>query len=532
MGRKDHDLAKEVVSKPPAEWRASTKRTMRYDDTAAEHSAPAPEGLMPSETATQIDEIAKEVGGKAGNLIQEIEDRRRAAYESTSVRPCPDRLLGLEKYLQGADKHARHHYSQTTIDGGLSTAVKHWIDFTLGEFNLSPLRPECVTLSEKDQEFEMRFMQAFADKLIRRGIKPDTVEVYLSLVRGWHIGIRNYAPGVNPQRPNIKLRRQITGMHRLSLKTPKTREAHSTAMFQRMRSDFDRILEQIELLEWGRPPGRSAGPSDAGLSIPLKLQRHLQQLLDWLLKNSLLDDFMMCAALELQTCCVARPGEIYPNKGTRLTAADIKFSFREGILDGAAVGILPLKKRPTDPGYGVKVPMSLVLEQGPYMCALKLVTIAYLWSPVPEGSRDAVALLRFPPGHREAGKPVRYDFVSKRYVTMLRKLKVPKAELFAQCHAPRIIAATTLANAGFTKTMLKTMGRWGSDILFIYTRRSLATMQRMQRALGQVDAGSFIAELFGSEHATEIRPGESKDESDDEATSDEYNSGDDLLFNE
>lgn len=508
----------EIVSKPQAEWSAATFVAMNI-------GTGTPPALPESEETVEIEDVVSEVGGKAGALLQQLCDERRGSEMATTLRTeQPADGSQLAKYLAGADEHEKHHYAKSTVDGPLSTAVKHWVEFTAGELHISPLRPECVSLSEKDQQFEMRLVQAFADKLIKRGVKPNTVEGYLSLVRGWHAGIRNYAPGINLQRPNRKLRRQLTGMHRLSLKTPTTREAHSTRIFSEMRSPFDRIVDQIRLLEWD--VRRFAGTSQ----LPSRLEHQLLQLKEWLLKNGLMEDFLTCAALELQCCCCARPGEVYPQKGLELRESDIKFSFAGGALEGATVGIMAKKVRPTNPKFGVRVPMSLIIEQGPFMKALKLVTIVYLWSFGPPESRHLQHLLRFPPGHRDAGKPIRYDFVTKNYVRLLRRVGVPKPELFAQGHAPRIIAATTLCASGFSKSMIKALGRWGSDIQFIYTRKSLALMQQMQRALGRVDAGSFVMELYGEDGSTEIRRGEEKDESDDEATSEEAGSGDDLDF--
>ena len=97
------------------------------------------------------------------------------------------------------------------------------------------------------------------------------------------------------------------------------------------------------------------------------------------------------------------------------------------------------------------------------------------------------------------------DFVGSNYVRMLQGIGFENPDPFAKCHCPRIIGATTMAAAGYvTEAMLKSQGRWGSDIAFIYSRQSREAMRRMQIALWVVDAESLVAELARSApaHAT------------------------------
>ena len=108
------------------------------------------------------------------------------------------------------------------------------------------------------------------------------------------------------------------------------------------------------------------------------------------------------------------------------------------------------------------------------------------------------------------------------YNYLLREAGVTCPELYDYCHVPRIIGATALAAENYSPAILKGMGRWGSDIAFIYARASRAILERAQRALGRSDAGSLAAELI--EAAARFDDGQPGDgaagDSDDDAAED------------
>ena len=420
------------------------------------------------------------------------------------IRRLADQRRHFSHRLPRIREFERRHYANSEKRKNLPSAVKYWIELLVGEARVNPLRPECPTLPEDEQEAEFELMEMYADFLFHdKGLRANTVENYLSLVRGWHIEETGWEPGFHPNRPNRRLARLITGFYRERPRRAPERHAHSAALFIKFRAPIQPFIDAIEVSEFGNSVD----------SIPASLRHSLEQLRLQLSVRRQWDRFMVCAALELQLCCLARPGELYP-VAPRFTANDISFEFEGGNLSKATAMILPEKKRARSIGFNIKIAVPLLVDQGPNLQALKLVAILALFHLSDGRNPDTTPFFSFPIGGPRAGKALSFKFVKDEYLSMLREARVPCPELYNFDHVPRIIGGTALAAANFSPVILRAMGRWDGDIAFIYTRASREILERAQKALGSSDAGSLAAELIEAVSRLEDEPADGADDDD------------------
>ena len=517
--RSARSLANVTVSVPPAAWSAATREAMGFDaaqhetwrkaetgETAAAELGEA-EGAQDGADATELDAATRGIGPAAAAFVAERIGERQVNMFNSSA---------FEARLERVTRHERMHYAESSRDT-VKAAVKYWLEYTVGESQLRPLRPNCASLTQAQIQHEHRLMQCFADFLGER-VMPGTVESYLSVVRGWHTEITGWPPGDAPNQPNLRLRRQVTGMHRERPRPPSERLAHSTKLFKTFRAGFDDLIDEIDFVEFSDP------------AIPPRvLAAQISRLREQLIARGQFERFLACTALEVQTCVLGRPGEVYPSKGARLTFSDVEFVFENGRLREGWVHILPLKKRPRNRAFGVKQPMPLIMEQGEHMRALKLLAALALMSAPSHRLRATAPLLRFPAGHARRGKAIRMNFVQPLYIQMLREAGVEQPERFSKCHCPRIVGATAIAASGqFNEVQFRQSGRWGGDVAFLYARATAKVLRDMQRALGSVDAGELVRRLGDADAAAD----EPDDADDPERTETEADSGSEVSLNE
>ena len=453
----------------------------------SETTAAVAADLLPSAAAF----VSEKFGGEApiGRLA---DSRARTAHRISRIR-----------------EYERKHYASYLRKPNLPSAVKLWIEFVVGEARSHPLRPECTSLPDDEQEDEFELLRQYADFLFHdKGLRANTVENYLSIVRGWHIENCGWAPGLNPNRPNQRLTRMITGFYRERPKRAPERHAHTAALFANFRAPIQPAIDSVTITEFNPDRPDSISP-ELRRSVELfRLQLSLQG--QW-------DRFMTCAALELQLCCLSRPGELYPTD-VRFTANDFRPEFEGGVLHKGIAMVLPEKKAARSLAFNQKILVPLLVEQGPNLQALRLCTILLLLNAIDKRTPDVTPFFTYPNGGPRAGKPLSTRIVKVVYNYLLREAGVTCPELYDYCHVPRIIGATALAAENYSPAILKGMGRWGSDIAFIYARASRAILERAQRALGRSDAGSLAAELI--EAAARFDDGQPGDEAADDADDD------------
>ena len=404
------------------------------------------------------------------------------------LHPLADRLFRLKERSERAREYVRRHYADSSRENALASAVKHWFEYAVEDVGVAVIRPDCATLPTAQQDEEFELWNGFADFLFHdKGLRANTIEGYLSVVRGWHIEEAGWAPCYNAARPNLCLPRQLTGYYRERPKQAPVRHAHSTKLFASFRAELEPFLDALNISSF--KPGVEACPQ----ALRLRLEHFRLQLS---IRN-LWDKFMVCCALELQVCCLSRPGELYgPN--LRFTMDDVQFDFKNGKLVSGLARVIPLKKRARSMEYMKKVDIPLVMDQGPNLQALRLCATLALLNSVDGHFGPTIPFFTFPVGSPRAGKPLRPTMVKKLYTAMLTAAGEPNPALFDYCHVPRIIGATTLAAAGIGSAGLKAMGRWAGDIAFIYARATRSLLERAQRALGSVDAGDLCSELLKS----------------------------------
>ena len=407
------------------------------------------------------------------------------------MAPLSDRLFRLSDRSKRAREYERKHYAESSRSDAIPAAVKHWAEYTVGDIGVSLLRPDCSTLPPKSQDEEQELWSGFADFLFHdKGLRANTVEGYLSLVRGWHIEETGWPPCTCAARPNLRLPRQLTGFYRERPKNAPVRHAHSTKLFASFRAELEPFLDALNISDF--TPG-----SELLYTCPPELRVRLERFRLQLSIRNLWDKFMVCCALELQCCCLARPGELYGDR-VRFTMDDVRFDFKKGRLVSGLARIIPLKKRARSAAFKKKVDIPLIADQGPNLKALRLIAALALLNSVDGHCGPTVPFFTFPVGSPRAGKVLRPTMVKKMYTAFLVAAGEPDPSLYDYCHVPRIIGATTLAAAGIGSAGLKAMGRWAGDIALIYARATRSMMVRAQRALGSVDAGDLCSELLKS----------------------------------
>ena len=103
-------------------------------------------------------------------------------------------------------------------------------------------------------------------------------------------------------------------------------------------------------------------------------------------------------------------------------------------------------------------------QGGKFIDAVEEVTNMLRVDPTPAGKGTSTPLFRDP----STNKPLSYEFV----LGWTRKLMVAIGEdpLHFGTHSYRIGGATALFGAGANETIIRTMGRWSSDLHRLYVR--------------------------------------------------------------
>ena len=109
--------------------------------------------------------------------------------------------------------------------------------------------------------------------------------------------------------------------------------------------------------------------------------------------------------------------------------------------------------------------------------------------------------------HPKAGKPIDRDHIWPLYKAILEKAGL-SAALFG-LHTPRIIGATTLCLGGATEMDLRAMGRWSSDVMYIYVRKCRSHLINLNAILSSTDIDPWIS-----------APAQEPDEDDGDASED------------
>jgi hypothetical protein len=321
-----------------------------------------------------------------------------------------DRLvnLGLDNASADGARGAKH------------PAVKAWKSFVADEFGSTPARPmDCsAPLWAKLQEemLAMRFVSALVEY---RGISVDSAAVYWSAVQGWHA--RSYGVKIGGGLKFERLPNMLKGLRRVLGQTPK-RIRRGIAP-QALRKAMDLCLDPRD-------------PDDANVRAALSVA------LLGLLRSS---EFALDGGKAWRADRQVARGDIVELTPERMTLM-----------------IAPCKNKAHLSG---KTCALVIGGGGAYIDACAEVLNMLRVDPLLPGQDPSKV-----PLFRKAGtvEPLRTGQV----MSITRRLMLSIGEDASQfgTHSYRIGGATALFAAGADETVIRTMGRWCSDIHQLYLR--------------------------------------------------------------
>ena len=323
-------------------------------------------------------------------------------------------------------KRPRHHTDETmerALDmacatgdrGRKSTGVRAWKEFVggLGQQALRPLdhnAPLWVKLEE--EVLAMRFVCALVEV---RGVVPDTASQYFSTMQGWHrreTGVK-IAGGLKLER----LPEMLKGLRRLIGDTPK-RIRRGVAP-QALRTAMDMLFDPTD-------------PADANIRAAL------------------------ATGLQGMLRCAEFTAEKFDPR-TNLTRSDIKRCDERMLV----IMIHPCKNMHELSG---KTSPLVIGAGGRFIDAAAEVANMLRVDPVPSGMEAVTPLFRDP----VSGQALRQAHVMLAIRRCMARIGEDPAHFGT--HSLRIGGATALFAAGADATVIRTMGRWSSDLYRLYVR--------------------------------------------------------------
>ena len=302
--------------------------------------------------------------------------------------------------------------------GRKQTGVKAWFSFcedVMGVPANRPLDPTTTTLWEKleDEWLAMRFVCALVQE---RGISPTSAGQYFSCVQGWHgreHGIK-LAGGLKLER----LPQMLKGLKRVIGEVPK--ELRRAVAPQALRAAMDLVLDP-------------------------KVPAHAN----------------MRAALATALQGLLRSAE-YTNKRGR---AD-KYTLMRSDVHELSPERMIMMMHPCKNMHhlGGKTCPLVVGGGGEHVDAVAEMLNLFAVDPVSAEAAKTTPLFRDP----STNTPLRYDTINALIKDLMQRVG-ESAEGFST-HSLRIGGATALFARGATETIIRTMGRWSSDLHRLYVR--------------------------------------------------------------
>lgn len=357
--------------------------------------------------------------------------------------------------------------------GSKSTAVRHWLRFTLQGRRVSPIRsterdaPLAVKLAEEGLLMDFAIWLVVC-KPTGRTISVDTASKYVSTVRAWHE--RHFGRAIAADLNLSRLKDLLKGMRREILQPPKrkrfgVRTQHLAEVLQRFHNVGSAATETQKLnsLNWR-----------AALSLGFC-------------------GLLRAAEMALQ------PGEAWDPE-LHLSRADVSFH-----VDGDGVRYAIVMMRPVKNGRhlrGKTVP--LTLYGGSMVDAVDALWQLVEQDPVPAERRATTALLRVR-CNASFAHDMSVEHVRSEVRRLMSLLGLNPAHFGA--HSLRIGGATAAAAAGVPPAVIRCCGRWNSDIFEIYCRLTRETAGRMTRTIGSTAFQDTEREQFHQEEL-ELLPSE------------------------
>ena len=366
-----------------------------------------------------------------GKCSQSRPAANSADWEPQFISGPPRKSHRLDEIIERALDYATADRSR----GRNSTGVRAWFAFCQDVMHVCPERaidPNSPLVTRLEEEWlAMRFVCALVEE---RGVLPETAAKYLSQVQGWHareFGVK-LAGGLKMER----LPQMVKGLRRANPREPKP------------------IRRGIAPKQLGEAFKRCLNPADP---LHANVRAASSVALQGLLRSA--------------EYCGKRSSET-------LLRGDIKTLTDDQLV----IMMHPCKSMRHISGKTCPLVLG---AGGKYVDAVAEVRNLLRVDPAP----DDAPLFRMP----DSGEPISYDFMLTTTRQLLRSIGLNPAEFGT--HSFRIGGATALFAAGANDTIIRTMGRWSSDIFRLYVRACYEQCVNWSRHAGSADVSSISADF-------------------------------------
>lgn len=336
------------------------------------------------------------------------------------------------------DEKIEHALDCATADrhrGRNSTGVKAWFAFCQDVEGVQPERPmdpnQPLWVRLEEEWLSMRFICALVEE---RGVLPETASKYFSQVQGWHareFGVK-LAGGLKLER----LPQMVKGLRRANPRQPKA------------------IRRGISPEQLGRAHRQCLNPSSP---LHANLRAATSVALQGLLRSA-----EYCGAQSAET----------------LTRGDIR------TLDDQQLTIMMHPCKNMRHIAGKTCPL-VIGAGGTHVDAVAEVRNLLRVDPAP----DDAPLFRDP----STNKPLTYHYMLTVVHQLVSSIGLNPAEYGT--HSLRIGGASALFAAGANDTVIRTMGRWSSDIHRLYVRACYEQCLDWTRRCGSASSTSIAADI-------------------------------------
>ena len=357
----------------------------------------------------------------------------------------------------------------------METARRHWFKYCFTEAQVSPIRPRVGDDLESfvREEFILLNFYTYMSELV----SANTIDGYISMVRGWHSLKVGYNPAESAVFKPTELSKVQKGGRRLLPPKKMDRTPHPTSSFPKMRAGaIERVLDMM---------------GDMSTFCYNDARQILSEANAW-------DDLVYQALAESMTCGLMRFSEAVASTLTRADVVHTMSGDNKRIIS-TTVNMIPLKKAKEE-----KCPLIWGSGAGMEMQAGELLFLIMLMDPVAADEVATTPLFRLRRPHGSNTKIERQKF-QDWYQSRMASLGYTKVNQY-KTHSFRIGGATKLAYLNVSPLDIQIMGRWASDIYKIYCRRCKGKLVSIHQLLAShrgdldnVESDEFFDSFAGCE---------------------------------
>lgn len=428
----------------------------------------------------QLVEAAQRFAAMMSQRIGESAARTEERGTFDAVIPDMGRLDRMG--LVAESRHFLKKRYKASSDGAVETVRRKWFEFCFVHARVSPIRP--MPGSSFDAKvIEENLWVNFASWLARTVIGSTTTNA-ISTLKRWHRTVTGWDPISSSKLDFAMLRQHLAGVRAELPSKSKNRFAHPTRLFAKW----------WEPLQRAGPDGLSVldvdcyDTSKQSAAHREQLGRHLRGLV--VASGMPWTDLRFIIMSACMTAGLLRIGEAAAVAGGEqpvMMRSDVTFHWRaDGRLSHVILQVAPLKK-----GKAAKK-MPIVITHSPgrgNVRAAFFLWLLFVVDPVIDGTSTPL----FRAFSWEGGKPTTHEPFRLWYKAKMRQSGLEHWQYY-NLHSFRIGGATALAGAGVTLEQIKTMGRWDSEVAFVYQRRTFETLVDASRVLDNADVTPFELE--------------------------------------